>query len=52
MRRIMRIGEVAPQLKGGEVFINDLYLYCPDRSTRENPIWERVGELSRSRVRV
>lgn len=52
VRRVTRIGEVAPQLKAGEVFINDLYLYRPEQSTRERPVWEKVGELTRSRVRV
>lgn len=52
VRRVTRIGEVAPQLKAGEVFINDLYLYRPERSTKDAPVWEKVGELSRRRVRV
>jgi pilus assembly protein CpaF len=50
VRRITRIGQVAPELKAGEVWIDDLYLYQTEQSTRENPVWEKVGELTRSRT--
>ena len=46
VRRITRIGQVAPQLKAGEVWIDDLYLYRAEQSTREQPVWEEVGELT------
>jgi hypothetical protein len=46
----MRIGQVAPDLKAGEVWIDNIWLYRPDRSTREQPVWEQVGELTRSRT--
>lgn len=47
VRRVMRVGQVDPELKAGEVFIHDLFLYCPERSTREKPVWEQVGEPTR-----
>lgn len=50
IRRIMRIGQVSPTLKAGEVFIEDLWLYRPEQSTKDNPVWERVGELTRTRT--
>jgi pilus assembly protein CpaF len=50
VRRITRIGQVAPELKAGEVWIDDLYLYRTERSTREQPVWEKVGEMTRSRT--
>jgi pilus assembly protein CpaF len=50
VRRVMRIGQVAPDLKAGEVWIDNIWLYRPDRSTREQPVWEQVGELTRSRT--
>ena len=52
VRRITRIGQVAPQLKAGDVWIDDLYLYRPEKSTKDNPVWEKVGELTRSRTAV
>jgi len=52
VRRVMRIGQVGPELKGGEVFIEDLWLYRPEQSTKENPVWEQVGELTRGRTVV
>lgn len=50
IRRIMRIGQVSPTLKAGEVFIEDLWLYRPEQSTKANPVWERVSELTRTRT--
>jgi hypothetical protein len=50
VRRVMRIGQVAPDLKAGEVWIDNIWLYRPDRSTHEHPVWEQVGELTRSRT--
>jgi len=50
VRRVLRVGEVADELKSGEVWIEDLWLYRAEASTRENPVWEQVGELTRSRV--
>jgi pilus assembly protein CpaF len=52
VRRVTRIGQVAPQLKAGEVWIDDLYLYQTEQSTRENPVWEKVGELTRTRTAI
>ena len=39
-------------MKGGEVFINDLFLYREQQSTKEEPVWERVGEMARGRTRL
>jgi len=50
VRRVVRVGQVAPELKAGEVWIDDLWLYKPEQSTREAPVWEQVGELTRSRT--
>jgi pilus assembly protein CpaF len=52
VRRITRIGQVAPQLKAGEVWIDDLYLYRAEQSSREQPVWEKVGKLTRSRTMI
>ncbi|MBN1402672.1 MAG: CpaF family protein, partial [Anaerolineae bacterium] len=52
VRRVTRIGQVAPELKAGEVWIDDLYLYQAERSTRERPVWDKVGELTRKRTMV
>jgi hypothetical protein len=50
IRRVTRVGQVEPQLKHGDVFIKDLFLFRPDQSTRDKPVWDRVGELTRTRV--
>lgn len=52
VRRIARIGQVAPELKAGEVWIDDLWLYRPEQSTRDHPVWEQVADLTRSRTMV
>lgn len=50
VRRVMRVGQVDQELKAGEVFIHDLFLYRPEQSTRERPVWEQLGEPTRFRV--
>jgi pilus assembly protein CpaF len=50
VRRVKRIGQVEPQLHRGDVFITDLFLFRPEESTRDKPVWERVGELTRTRM--
>lgn len=50
VRRVMRVGQVDPELKAGEVFIHDLFLYRPEQSTRERPVWEQLGEPTRFKV--
>ncbi len=52
VRRVTRIGQVSPDLKAGEVWIDDLYLYRPERSAKDGPVWEQVGELTRSRTAI
>lgn len=52
VRRVMRIGQVDPELKAGEVFIHDLVLYCPEESTKDRPVWKQVGEPSRFQISV
>jgi len=52
VRRVTRIGQVEPRLKHGEVFIKDLFLYRPEQSTKEKPVWEQVGRRTRSRTVV
>jgi len=52
MRRVTRIGQVRPQLHQGDVFIEDLFLFRPEQSTKDEPVWEKVGELTRSRTPI
>ncbi len=44
VRRITRVVEVAPELKGGEVWLNDLWSFDPATIT-----WKQVGEITRER---
>jgi pilus assembly protein CpaF len=52
VRRITRVTQVAPELKGGEVWVDDIYRYDEKRSTMDKPVWEKVGELTRDRTLV
>ena len=44
VRRVTRITEVAPELKGGDVYLTDLY-----RFDEETSLWAKVGERTRTR---
>ena len=50
VRRIVRIGQVAPELRAGDVWIDDLWLFRAEKSTKDAPVWEQVGEMTRSRT--
>ena len=50
VRRVMRVGQVAPTLKAGEIFIEDIWLYRLEQSSKDHPVWEQVGELTRTRT--
>jgi pilus assembly protein CpaF len=52
VRRITRVTQVASELKGGEVWVDDIYRYDEQKSTREKPVWHKVGDLTRSRTLV
>ena len=42
IRRVMRVARVEPELRHGDVFLNDVFRYDPGASTAEEPVWERV----------
>ena len=44
VRRVTRVVEIAPELKGGDVWLNDLWVFDPTTVT-----WKQVGNLSRER---
>ncbi len=44
VRRVTRVAEVAAELKGGEVFLNDLWSFDPTAVA-----WKQVGALTRER---
>ncbi len=48
-RRVMRITEVVPELKHGDVWLNDVYRFDEDNSTADRPVWAQVGQVSRTR---
>ena len=50
VRRVTRITQVAPELKHGNVYLEDIYRYDEAASTREEPVWVQVGQATRSRV--
>jgi pilus assembly protein CpaF len=50
VRRVTRIVQVEPELQGGDVWMNDVWVFRPEQSTKDEPVWEQVGELTRQRV--
>ena len=44
IRRVTRVAEVAPELKHGDVWLNDLWQFDPVTTS-----WKQVGELARTR---
>ncbi|MGC8946366.1 MAG: CpaF family protein [Anaerolineae bacterium] len=52
IRRVMRVGQVDPELKAGEVFIHDIFLYRPEQSSCGQPVWEQLAEPTRFQTAV
>ena len=44
IRRVMQVTRVEPDLKHGEVFLNDLFRFDAGASTAERPVWNRVDK--------
>lgn len=49
IRRVLEVVEVEPELRGGDVHFRPLWRYVPERSTPENPVWEKVNNITRVR---
>ena len=42
IRRVMRVARVEPELKHGDVFLNDIFRFDHEASTADGPVWVRV----------
>ena len=49
VRRVTRITEVGEELKGGNVHLTDVFRFNQEKSTADHPVWDRVGERTRTR---
>ena len=49
VRRVLEVVEVEPELRGGDVRFRPLWRYVAERSTRDNPVWEKVNDVTRVR---
>lgn len=49
IRRVMEVVEVEPDLKDGEVVFRPLWRFDRRASTKDAPVWKRVGAITRMR---
>ena len=49
VRRVLEVVEVEPELRGGDVRFRPLWRYVAEKSTAENPVWEKVNDITRVR---
>jgi len=50
IRRVAGIYQVERELKGGDVKFTPVYLYDQEASTKDHPVWKKVGEITRRRM--
>ena len=48
-RRRLRIAQVRAELHHGHVYLDDVFGYDEQASTRDHPVWQKVGEITRVR---
>jgi len=49
LRRCLRITQVRDELHHGDVYVDDIFCYDEQASTREAPVWRKVGDITRTR---
>jgi pilus assembly protein CpaF len=49
VRRCLRIAQVRAELHHGHVYLDDVFRYDEQASTRDHPVWQKVGEITRTR---
>jgi pilus assembly protein CpaF len=49
IRRCLRIAQVREELHHGDVYLDDVFCYDDEASTRDRPVWRQAGEITRTR---